>query len=358
MTHFEHQRQEASLPKTESLELRQFLSDRLILTNQGVSNLLGEVIIPQMGEFTTGALLSSGVLLAGTKDCQLLIHDPESKSTVTLDTPGMVTAIHESSTSGRIFIGMNQGILAELESEQLAINQSFLSIPTRTLWHTPWDRNDYDIHSLSEDSSGRLIAAIHVGGVVQSQDGGTNWTQLPSGLKRLVRLGAKNFDIEEGEGLNPDVHQLSFHPKTDNHIHAATRDGFYVSEDGGHTFEGRNNGIIQEGKTRNYQRSFGIFPDKDIWLVASAEGPGEQETTFLYRSIDQGQSWTKVSGLPEPSPHIDTITCYEQGRALALVQQDIYLSEDYGKTWTQIINAPSDYYTDRKHHVVRPLLVQ
>ena len=335
---------------------RHFLSEAQITTGSGIKNLLGEVIIPFKSRATTALITSRGDAIIGGEDRQLEIYKKGMSEPVRLNTHRMVTALFESPTSGRIFVGMNQGILAELVEDKLELNKSVLTVPTRKSWHTPWDKNDYDLHSFSETRGGRLFCAIHVGGVLVSEDKGSTWRQIQNGMDRIIRTEGGEFDIRQGAGLNPDVHQIKAHPTCENVLLAATRDGFYVSEDGGKTFEPRNGDIVETLGVKNYQRSLGIFPDKEIWLCATAEGPGALDTSRLLRSKDQGRSWKEVMGIPTPAPHIDSIECFRHGRAVALVGNSIFVSEDYGLNWSELVNAPKDFYTDRRHHVVRPLL--
>lgn len=313
------------------MSLREVLSTEQLLTRRGLSNLIGEIVFPLQGALTTGLILESGELLAGTEDKRLLRVNLKSQEIVCIKTPRMVTALHQTRSSGKILVGMNQGVLAELHEDTLVLNKSFLTIPTRKLWHTPWNKNDYDIHSFVEGPEARIVAAIHVGGLVESHDDGKTWKQLPCGMNRIVRTAEGDFDVISGPGLNPDVHQVLIHPTDKNLLLAATRDGFYVSEDSGENFEPRNHGIVQGDKKANYQRSFAVLPESEVWLVASAEGPGELPTSRLYRSDDRGGSWHQVNGLPHAAPHIDTIKGLSNGKALALVGNEIYLSEDWGQ---------------------------
>jgi photosystem II stability/assembly factor-like uncharacterized protein len=71
----------------------------------------------------------------------------------------------------------------------------------------------------------RVYAAVEVGGLLRSDDGGQTWglVQGSSGEPRAVPEGA----------IHPDVHSVAVHPSTPDLVFAPTGGGFYRSEDGG-----------------------------------------------------------------------------------------------------------------------------
>jgi len=302
-----------------------------------------------------GLLGSDGRYYLGMAGSGLLIADPV-RGLSKIETPRMVTSIFETQ-AGRILIGLNGGSLASLSDEKVRINESVQNLPERIFWHTPWNPDDVDLHSFVQSRDGTIYVAVHVGGVLKSSDGGENWEQLTDGFDRMVIRGDGRRDITEGAGLNPDVHGLVLHPEHESLICAVTRDGFYLSENGGDSFISRNSGIdsLYPGAL-NYQRAVAVFPDRDVLLVSTASGPGAVKDSRIFRSSTLGASWEKVAGLPERVDHIDTIECFRGGFALALCGSKAYGSDDYGNSWFRIESALNDYYTSPLHHVVRPVL--
>lgn len=76
----------------------------------------------------------------------------------------------------------------------------------------------------------RLYAAVEVGGVLRSDDGGETW--------RLAEGSDGNPSLEGPPEpfIYPDVHSLTVHPSSPDLIFAPTGGGFYRSNDGGETW--------------------------------------------------------------------------------------------------------------------------
>lgn len=344
-----------------------------ILTRSGLTDLEGRVYelekLAGSSVMTTqsDSIFSNGLL---TRSGRLIVveHLPKNPlvDTISIYVKGelvsriasdlMVTNLFETQ-EGRVFVGTNGGMLGVLsDSNGIVWNRSFCTLPSRQLWHTPWG-GPPDIHSMVQSINGTLYAAVHVGGIVSSIDGGESWKQLSSGFARIVRDGSGSLIIVDGPGLNPDVHDIACHPLEPETLLAATRDGFYVSENGGEDFEARNDGIdLNFPGAMNYQRSLAIFPDRDVWLVASASGPNRGLDSRLFRTENRGRSWAQVNGIPKDSDHIDTMRASFGGRAIALVGSSIFESFDYGCTWHQNNHFQWDFYRDPFHHVVRPVV--
>src|SRR3970040_677015 len=57
---------------------------------------------------------------------------------------------------------------------------------------------------------------------------------------------------------------------------------------------------------------------------------------LLFRSMDEGEHWVQVKGLPRVDRNINTwqVATFPDGRALAVVRDtDLYASEDWGVSW-------------------------
>jgi photosystem II stability/assembly factor-like uncharacterized protein len=77
----------------------------------------------------------------------------------------------------------------------------------------------------------RVYAAVEVGGVLRSDDGGANWA--------LVAGSDGNPDLSGPPEpfIYPDVHDIAVHPSDRNLVFAATGGGLYRSKDGGANWE-------------------------------------------------------------------------------------------------------------------------
>jgi photosystem II stability/assembly factor-like uncharacterized protein len=77
----------------------------------------------------------------------------------------------------------------------------------------------------------RAYAAVEVGGVLRSDDGGQTW-QLVTGS-----TGNPSLDEPPQPLVYPDVHSIAAHPSSPDLVFAPTGAGFYLSEDGGATWK-------------------------------------------------------------------------------------------------------------------------
>jgi len=73
----------------------------------------------------------------------------------------------------------------------------------------------------------RAYAAVEVGGVLRSDDGGESW-RLAAGSP-----GDPDLDDAPGPVVHPDVHSIATHPTSPDLVFAPTGGGFYRSTDGG-----------------------------------------------------------------------------------------------------------------------------
>ena len=76
----------------------------------------------------------------------------------------------------------------------------------------------------------RAYAAVEVGGVLRSDDGGETW-RLAEGSD-----GNPDLDGPPEPFVYPDVHSIDVHPSSPDLVFAPTGGGFYRSIDGGRTW--------------------------------------------------------------------------------------------------------------------------
>jgi photosystem II stability/assembly factor-like uncharacterized protein len=135
----------------------------------------------------------------------------------------------------------------------------------------------------------RGYAAIEVGGVLRSDDGGADW-RLAGGSS-----GEPAFGTPPAGMVHPDVHSVSAHPSSPDLVFAATAGGFFRSEDGGDTWT-----VSHEG---SYCRAFWVDPtDRDHVIL----GPADDVSTNgrIEETRDGGESWVlRSDGLDLPWPN-------------------------------------------------------
>ncbi len=224
-------------------------------------------------------------------------------------------ALHsiERTKDGRFLVGTERARIAWVEGGRLAYIESFDAVPERHLWDTPYGAPP-ELRSLAVSTDGTIYANVHVGWIVRSRDGGTSWTSVR-------------------RGLNRDVHMVAAHPTNPATVFAATADGFHISHDHGDSFHRR-----AEGMKYYYQRAVACFPGRDVYLASTARHNGGSDA-LLFRSMDEGEHWVQVKGLPRVDRNINTwqVATFPDGRALAVVRDtDLYASEDWGVSWTKV----------------------
>ncbi len=126
----------------------------------------------------------------------------------------------------------------------------------------------------------RLYAAVEVGGVLRSDDGGESW-MLAAGSD-----GNPDLSGPPEPFVYPDVHDIAVHPSNPDLVFAATGGGFYRSDDGGATWDLGYD---------CYCRGLWLDPDDSEHIVF---GPADRVGAVgrIEESRDGGKSWQLASG--------------------------------------------------------------
>jgi photosystem II stability/assembly factor-like uncharacterized protein len=125
----------------------------------------------------------------------------------------------------------------------------------------------------------RLYAAVEVGGVLRSDDGGESWA-LAAGSDGDPSLSGPPEPL-----VYPDVHDIAVHPSDPDLVFAATGGGFYRSDDGGTTWA-----LLYDC----YCRALWLDPDDPAHIVfgpARYVGAGGR----IEATRDGGQTWHLAS---------------------------------------------------------------
>jgi photosystem II stability/assembly factor-like uncharacterized protein len=126
----------------------------------------------------------------------------------------------------------------------------------------------------------RAYAAVEVGGVLRSDDGGETFHLAPGSDGRPV------FGRPRPGFVHPDVHDIKVHPSSADLVWAATGGGLYRSEDGGATWE-----FLYDC----YCRALWLDPADPAHVVfgpAADVGRGGR----IERTRDGGRTWEPASG--------------------------------------------------------------
>jgi photosystem II stability/assembly factor-like uncharacterized protein len=135
----------------------------------------------------------------------------------------------------------------------------------------------------------RAYAAVEVGGVLRSDDGGGSW-RLADGSS-----GNPVFEMPPEREVFSDVHWVAAHPASPELVYAATAEGLYRSTDGGATWTASHAG--------SYCRAVWVDPGDPDHLVLSPADSVARKNGRIEESRDGGKSWERASeGLDLPWP--------------------------------------------------------
>lgn len=199
--------------------------------------------------------------------------------------------------------------------------ETFDVLDCRSAWHTPWG-GPPAVRSLAYTNDGWIYAAIHVGSITRSPDGGTTWEPV-------------------APKLHEDVHHVATCPSAVLNVYANTANAVYVSRDRGASWLYRG-----EGLGCRYGRAIAVHPQDPRALLATvSDGPhGDDVHGQLYRSENQGVTWSLCeNGFPGKVPYnIDTfhIAYDARGTAWAVVGETLYRSDTRGVSWQAHWRAP------------------
>jgi len=196
--------------------------------------------------------------------------------------------------------------------------------------------------ALDPKNPGTLYAALQVGFIVKSADGGASWRIL-------------------NRGLDADVHTIVVNPENTKRLLIATgghdyRRGvapgraLYMSEDGGESWTPTATDFAQE-----YSVPLALHPkNPDVIYSAIANGPPGQwrgrpkgAESLVIRTKDGGRKWEPLNGrLSDTGRSFAEAIAFDESNPdhiyLGLKNGEIYMSEDGGDSWAQLgVKLPS-----------------
>ena len=180
----------------------------------------------------------------------------------------------------------------------------FDAAPGRDEWYPVGSAVEVRSVSVTADEQS-LLANVHVGGIVRSDDGGHSWRPT--------------IDVDA------DVHEVKAHPGTAEIVMAAAAVGLCVSRDGGRQWE-----VVDRGLHATYARAVAF--DGDHVLVSVSDGPFTRGSAIYRGPVDRvGIEKTGLErvrdGLPEwLDGNVDT-------RCLAAGSGRLALADGSGAVW-------------------------
>jgi photosystem II stability/assembly factor-like uncharacterized protein len=134
----------------------------------------------------------------------------------------------------------------------------------------------------------RGYAAVEVGGVLRTDDGGATWSLAPGSS------GDPQFREPAPGFIHADVHSVEVHPGSPDLVFAATNAGLYRSSDGGSTWQRIN--------ADGYTRAVWIDPQDPGHIVSGPAASVGRNGTVI-ETADGGETWDPMTaGLSSPWP--------------------------------------------------------
>lgn len=142
-----------------------------------------------------------------------------------------------------------------------------------------------------------------------------------------VYAQSENEWFQTNEGMDGGViNDIVFNPQNSNVLYAATKNGLYITENGGEFWFQANKGF-----TDYHVNHIAINPHmpEQIYVATKREG--------VFRSNDGGSSWqVKNNGLEELDVLTIEIDSLESSIIFAVTKHQLYKSIDYGESWNPV----------------------
>ena len=192
--------------------------------------------------------------------------------------------------------------------------------------------------AIDPNDTDHMYAALEVGGVIRSLDGGESWEDISAGLIELSRephLSNCILSDDLTEGMM-DLHALTVSPEQPGTVWVACRMGLFVSEDRGDHW--REFGIGRFSDLQ-YGRDLTVSPHDPRVFVAALSDSSRGVAGSVYRSDDTGNSWKRIDHDISIDSTLMTVTVSRSdpnrifcGARLG----QIFGTEDGGKNWVSL----------------------
>jgi hypothetical protein len=250
--------------------------------------------------------------------CLAIVDEKEiwRRNTSSAWSKAAATSLHlQSITSvgGTIFAGlMSEAAILRIQAAGKAERlESFDKVAGRSEWFAGGP--PLGVRALTATVDGNaILAAVHVGGIPRSSDGGETW-------KPTIPIMF-------------DVHEVCMHPTSPNIVAAAAAVGLLMSHDGG-----QNWNVLAEGLELTHSLAVAVLPDEALFSIQ--EGPFAKRSQ-LWRCRIGGKQLEQVhDGLPEwLDGKIDTAHITASSGRAAVVDGggNLWLSEAGSTGWKRL----------------------
>ena len=191
--------------------------------------------------------------------------------------------------------------------------------------------------ALDPSNADEIYAALEVGGLVRSLDGGQSWTSCNAHLLEFAKQQRYKSRIGsdlDSEGMM-DSHALVVSPAQPGTVFLANRMGLFRSTDRGDSWQDMDIGRFSP---LTYSRDICVSPHDDKTLLAAFSQAAVSDEGSLYRSTDLGESWQRYDNNLAMNSTLMTLSVSatnEQRVFCATRRGQVFGTDDGGKNWMQ-----------------------
>jgi photosystem II stability/assembly factor-like uncharacterized protein len=182
-----------------------------------------------------------------------------------------------------------------------------------------------------------LYAALEVGGVMRSLDGGETWDDCSSDLLKLAELPQLKSKIDSDTDIEGmlDGHAVCVTGAKPGTVFLAVRMGLFESGDRGSTWRSMEIGRFSP---LTYGRDILVSPANPRHLYACLSPAARSKDGSLYRSQDLGESWTRLDhGVKADSTMMAVALHRRDPEQVYCVSRSgqVFGTQDGGRTWAE-----------------------
>jgi photosystem II stability/assembly factor-like uncharacterized protein len=194
-----------------------------------------------------------------------------------------------------------------------------------------------------------VYAALEVGGVMRSLDGGEHWTDCCADLFKLAErphLKSRIQSDTENEGML-DAHALCVSGARAGTVFLAVRMGLFESADQGTSWRDMEVGRFSP---LTYGRDIRVSPQDPNVLYACLSPAARSEDGSVYRSADLGRTWTRFDhGIKANSTMMAVALHPTDANQVFCVSRhgQVFGTQDGGRSWQEhaLPDGVADVYT-------------
>ncbi len=182
-----------------------------------------------------------------------------------------------------------------------------------------------------------IYAALEVGGVMRSTDGGESWSDCSEHLIRLSveepRLRSKIVSDTEAEGML-DGHAICMSAADPDAVVLAVRMGLFRSQDQGKTWEDLR---VDRFSPFTYGRDIKVSPQDPNTLYACLSVAASSKDGALYRSQDIGRTWQRFDKV-QPHGTLMSVSLHHADAKqvyIAARYGEVFGTQDGGESWRE-----------------------